>query len=61
VIWEDRDKSLLRPLWQKYLGQGPPGEARDLLRLAMRGTLEPEMTPGGGLTMTISLPAAVTP
>jgi two-component system, OmpR family, sensor histidine kinase KdpD len=28
---------------------------------AMRGTLEPEMTPGGGLTMTISLPAVVTP
>lgn len=24
---EDRDKSLLRPLWQKYVGQGPPGEA----------------------------------
>jgi two-component system sensor histidine kinase KdpD len=28
---------------------------------AMRGTREPEMTPGGGLTMTVSLPAAVTP
>jgi K+-sensing histidine kinase KdpD len=28
---------------------------------AMRGTLEPEMTPGGGLTRTISLPAAATP
>lgn len=28
---------------------------------AMHGTLEPEMTPGGGLTMTISLPAAATP
>jgi len=28
---------------------------------AMRGTLEPEMTSGGGLTMTISLPAIVTP
>jgi signal transduction histidine kinase len=25
---------------------------------AMRGTLEPEETPGGGLTMTISMPAA---
>ena len=25
---------------------------------AMRGTLEPEQTPGGGLTMAISLPAA---
>jgi len=25
---------------------------------AMHGTLEPEQTPGGGLTMTISLPAA---
>ena len=25
---------------------------------AMRRTLEPEKTPGGGLTMTISLPAA---
>jgi two-component system sensor histidine kinase KdpD len=32
------------------------------LRLTLaRGTLEPEMTPGGGLTMTISLPAVVTP
>jgi two-component system sensor histidine kinase KdpD len=28
---------------------------------AMRGTLEPEMTPGGGLTMTITLPAVATP
>ena len=28
---------------------------------AMRGTLEPEMTSGGGLTMTISLPAAAAP
>jgi hypothetical protein len=35
---EDRDKSLLRPLWQKYLGQGPPGEAGDLLRLIVRVT-----------------------
>jgi two-component system sensor histidine kinase KdpD len=28
---------------------------------AMRGTLEPEETPGGGLTMTISLPGAPRP
>jgi two-component system, OmpR family, sensor histidine kinase KdpD len=28
---------------------------------AMRGTLEPDETPGGGLTMTISLPAAREP
>jgi two-component system sensor histidine kinase KdpD len=28
---------------------------------AMRGTLEPEQTPGGGLTMAISLPAAPGP
>jgi two-component system, OmpR family, sensor histidine kinase KdpD len=28
---------------------------------AMGGTLEPEETPGGGLTMTLSLPAAPTP
>jgi two-component system sensor histidine kinase KdpD len=28
---------------------------------AMRGTLEPEQTPGGGLSMTMSLPAAVRP
>jgi hypothetical protein len=28
---------------------------------AMRGTLEPEETPGGGLTMAISVPAASTP
>jgi two-component system sensor histidine kinase KdpD len=25
---------------------------------AMRGTLQPAQTPGGGLTMTMSLPAA---
>ena len=34
---EDRDKSLLRPLWQKYLGR-PAGEAGDLLRLIVRVT-----------------------
>lgn len=28
---------------------------------AMQGTLEPEQTPGGGLTMTLSLPAAPSP
>jgi two-component system, OmpR family, sensor histidine kinase KdpD len=28
---------------------------------AMRGTLEPKQTPGGGLSMTMSLPAAVRP
>jgi len=28
---------------------------------AMRGTLEPEGTPGGGLTMAISVPAAPAP
>jgi two-component system, OmpR family, sensor histidine kinase KdpD len=28
---------------------------------AMGGTLEPEDTPGGGLTMTLSLPAAPSP
>ena len=28
---------------------------------AMGGTLEPEDTPGGGLTMTLSLPAAPDP
>jgi two-component system sensor histidine kinase KdpD len=28
---------------------------------AMHGTLEPEETPGGGLTMTISIPAAPRP
>ena len=28
---------------------------------AMHGSLEPEETPGGGLTMTISLPAAPSP
>jgi len=28
---------------------------------AMSGTLSPEETPGGGLTMTISLPAAAPP
>jgi hypothetical protein len=27
----------------------------------MRGTLEPEETPGGGLTMTISVPAVPGP
>jgi hypothetical protein len=35
---EDRDKSLLRPLWQKYRGQGPPDEAGDVLRLIVRVT-----------------------
>jgi PPOX class probable F420-dependent enzyme len=35
---EDRDKSLLRPLWQKYRGQRPPGEAGDVLRLIVRVT-----------------------
>jgi PPOX class probable F420-dependent enzyme len=35
---EDRDKSLLRPLWQKYRGQSPPGEAGDVLRLIVRVT-----------------------
>jgi PPOX class probable F420-dependent enzyme len=35
---EDRDKSLLRPLWQKYLGQGQPGEERNVLRLIIRVT-----------------------
>jgi len=28
---------------------------------AMGGTLEPDETPGGGLTMTLSLPAAAVP
>jgi two-component system sensor histidine kinase KdpD len=28
---------------------------------AMSGTLSPEATPGGGLTMTISLPAVASP
>jgi two-component system, OmpR family, sensor histidine kinase KdpD len=28
---------------------------------AMGGTLEPEETPGGGMTMTLSLPAVPTP
>ena len=31
-------KSLLRPLWQKYRGQGPPGEAGGVLRLIVRVT-----------------------
>jgi PPOX class probable F420-dependent enzyme len=35
---EDRDKSLLRPLWQKYVRQAPPGEAGDVLRLIVRVT-----------------------
>jgi PPOX class probable F420-dependent enzyme len=37
-LTEDRDKSLLRPLWQKHLGQGPPGEAGDVHRLIVRVT-----------------------
>jgi hypothetical protein len=32
------------------------GESLELL--SRRGTLEPEETPGGGLTMTVSVPAA---
>jgi PPOX class probable F420-dependent enzyme len=35
---EDRDKSLLRPLWQKYVGEDPPAEAEDVLRLILRVT-----------------------
>ena len=35
---EDPDKSLLGPLWQKYLGQGAPNEAGDVLRLIVRVT-----------------------
>ncbi len=34
-----------------------PALARDLVE-AMHGTLTPGQTPGGGLTMTVSLPAA---
>jgi PPOX class probable F420-dependent enzyme len=35
---EDRDKSLLRPLWQKYVGEDPPAEAEGVLRLIVRVT-----------------------
>ena len=35
---EDRDKSLLRPLWQKYVGEDPPAEAEGALRLIVRVT-----------------------
>jgi PPOX class probable F420-dependent enzyme len=35
---EDRDKSLLGPLWQKYRGQGSPREPGDELRLIVRVT-----------------------
>ena len=37
-LTEDRDKSLLHPLWQKYRGQSPPGEAGDVHRLIVRVT-----------------------
>jgi two-component system sensor histidine kinase KdpD len=50
--------------FQRLSGPGPAtgiglglAVARGLTE-AMRGTLEPEETPGGGLTMTISMPAA---
>jgi PPOX class probable F420-dependent enzyme len=35
---EDRDKVLLRPLWQKYVGEDPPAEAEGVLRLIVRVT-----------------------
>jgi hypothetical protein len=40
---------------------GWPAPRRGRLTEAMRGTLEPEETPGGGLTMAISVPAAPRP
>jgi two-component system sensor histidine kinase KdpD len=58
----DRDR-IFAPL-QRQAGQStPPGTGLGLalsrgLTEAMQGTLTPEETPGGGLTMIVSLPAA---
>ena len=58
----DRDQ-IFAPV-QRQPGQNtPPGTGLGLalsrgLTEAMRGTLTPEDTPGGGLTMIVSLPAA---
>jgi two-component system sensor histidine kinase KdpD len=59
----DRDK-MFAPFAR--LGESDPATGIGLglavsrgLTETMRGTLEPEQTPGGGLTMTMSLPAAV--
>ena len=62
VLPADRDT-----MFAPFRRLGDPGPATGVglglavargLTEAMRGTLEPEETPGGGLTMTISVPAA---
>ena len=62
VSQADRDR-IFAPFQQRVGESTPPGTGLGLalsrgLIEAMHGTLTPEDTPGGGLTMTVSLPTA---
>jgi two-component system sensor histidine kinase KdpD len=62
VSQTDRDR-IFAPSQRQAGENGPPGTGLSLalsrgLTEAMHGTLTPEDTPGGGLTMIVSLPAA---
>jgi two-component system sensor histidine kinase KdpD len=62
VSQADQDQ-IFAPFQQRAGEDGPPGTGLGLalsrgLTEAMHGTLAPEDTPGGGLTMIVSLPAA---
>ena len=62
VSQTDRDR-IFAPFQRKAGESSPPGTGLGLalsrgLIEAMRGRLTPEDTPGGGLTMIVSLPAA---
>jgi two-component system, OmpR family, sensor histidine kinase KdpD len=62
VSQTDRDR-IVAPFQRQGGENTPPGTGLGLalsrgLTEAMHGTLTPEDTPGGGLTMTVSLPAA---
>jgi two-component system, OmpR family, sensor histidine kinase KdpD len=53
-----RLREILRPIRRSGAGVGLGRTVSRGLIEAMRGTLEPEESPGGGLTMAISVPAA---
>jgi two-component system sensor histidine kinase KdpD len=62
VSQTDRDQ-IFAPLQRQAGEDGPPGTGLGLalsrgLTEAMQGTLTPDDTPGGGLTMIVSLPVA---